>query len=462
MPPSAPTAVGALGGIYNSLTPTFSLGCGTWGGSNTTENVNYRDLLNVKTVSNRQAPPQWFRVPSDTYFNAGALENLREVTGTNFLIVTDADGEARGVADEIRRYLDSSGVHVFSDIQPEPTDEQIRAGTEVLGQFGSDCIIAVGGGSVLDAAKAMRLYHESPEVSLQELSLPFLDARKRVAHYPEVDHTVRLIAVPTTSGTGSEVSPAAVVSSEGRKVTLVDYSLVPDAAIIDPTLTLSMPPGVTADTGVDALTHALEAGVSIFASAYTDAFCMQAVNLIMEALPRAYADGEDLEARTAMSNAATIAGLAFSNAFLGVNHSLAHAVGARFGIPHGRANGIFLPHVMRYNASIPSKFMPAPGYSTYMAPDKYAQIGWILGLGGKDLDDRRERFFDRVDALLDAVDMPHSLADAGVGREEFDAALPDLVRAAFEDPSMRTNPRMPMIEELAGLLTAAYEGRPGK
>ena len=457
---NAPTAVGALGGIYNSLTPTFSLGCGTWGGSNTTENVNYRDLLNVKTVSNRQAPPQWFRVPSDTYFNAGALENLRELSGPNFLIVTDADGEARGVADEIRRYLDGTGIHVFSDIEPEPTDEQIRAGTEVLTQFGSDCIIAVGGGSVLDAAKAMRLYHESPEVSLKELSLPFLDARKRVAHYPEVDHTVQLIAVPTTSGTGSEVSPAAVVSSEGAKVTLVDYSLVPDIAIIDPTLTLSMPPGVTADTGVDALTHALEAGVSIFASAYTDAFCMQAINLIMDALPRAYAEGDDLEARSAMSNAATIAGLAFSNAFVGVNHSLAHAVGAKFGIPHGRANGIFLPHVLRYNASIPSKFMPAPGYSTYMAPDKYAQMGWVLGLGGKDMDERRERFFDRVDELLDAVDMPHSLADAGVSREQFDAALPDLVRAAFADPSMRTNPRMPMIEELAGLFTAAWEGRP--
>ena len=457
---NAPTAVGALGGIYNSLTPTFSLGCGTWGGSNTTDNVNYRNLLNVKTVSRRQAPPQWFRVPSDTYFNAGALENLRQVKGSQFLIVTDIDGEARGVAEEVRRYLDGSGVHVFSDIQPEPTESQIRAGTDVLGQFGADCIVAVGGGSVLDAAKAMRLFHESPEVTLRELSLPFLDARKRVAHYPEVEHTARLVAVPTTSGTGSEVSPAAVVSVGGRKVTLVDYSLVPDVAIIDPTLTVSMPPAVTADTGVDALTHALEAGVSIFASAYTDAFCMQAINLIMEALPRACADGGDLEARTKMSNAATIAGLAFSNAFVGVNHALAHSVGARFGIAHGRANGIFLPHVLRYNASIPTKFMPAPGYSTYVAPDKYAQMGWVLGLGGRDMDERRERFFTRVDELLDAVGMPHSLADAGVDREEFEAALPELARNAFEDPSLRTNPRMPMLAELASLLTAAYEGRP--
>ena len=457
---NAPTAVGALGGIYNSLTPTFSLGCGTWGGSNTTDNVNYKNLLNVKTVSRRQAPPQWFRVPSDTYINAGAVENLRQIKASQVLLVTDIDGEARGVADEVRRYIEGASVHVFSELHPEPTEAQIQAGTEVLGEFGADCLVAVGGGSVLDAAKAMRLFHESPDVSLRELSLPFLDARKRVAHYPEVEHTVRLLALPTTAGTGSEVSPATVISAGGRKVTLVDYSLVPDVAIVDPTLTLTMPPSVTADTGVDALTHALEAGVSIFASPYTDAFCMQAINLIMDALPRACENGDDLEVRTAMSNAATIAGLAFSNAFVGVNHALAHPVGARFGIPHGRANGIFLPHVLRYNASIPSKFMPAPGYSTYVAPDKYAQMGWVLGLGGRDMDERRERFFERVDGLLDAVGMPHSLADAGVSREEFDAALPDLVKGAFSDPSIRTNPRMPMLEELASLLSAAFEGRP--
>jgi acetaldehyde dehydrogenase / alcohol dehydrogenase len=457
---NAPTAVGALGGIYNSLTPTFSLGCGTWGGSNTTDNVNYRNLLNVKTVSHRQAPPQWFRVPSDTYFNAGAVESLREISARQVLLVTDIDGEGRGVADEVRPYLEGAAVHVFSELQPEPTEAQIRAGTAVLEQFGADCIVAVGGGSVLDAAKAMRLFHESPEVSLRELSLPFLDARKRVAHYPQVEHQVRLLALPTTAGTGSEVSPATVISAAGRKVTLVDYSLVPDVAIVDPTLTLTMPPGVTADSGIDALTHALEAGVSIFASPYTDAFCMQAINLIMEALPAAYADGSDLEARTAMSNAATIAGLAFSNAFVGVNHALAHAVGARFGIPHGRANGILLPHVLRYNAAVPSKFMPAPGYSTYVAPDKYAQMGWVLGLGGKSMDERRTRLFSRVDELLDAVEIPRSLAAAGVSRADFDSALPDLVKDAFADPSIRTNPRMPMLTELAALLNAAYEGRP--
>jgi acetaldehyde dehydrogenase/alcohol dehydrogenase len=230
-------------------------------------------------------------------------------------------------------------------------------------------------------------------------------------------------------------------------------------AVVEPALTATMPPHMTADTGVDALTHALEAGVSIFASPYTDAFCMQAIRLIMDALPRAFSDGSDMEARTAMANAATIAGLAFSNAFVGINHALAHAVGARFGIAHGRANGIFLPHVLRYNASLPTKFMPAPGYSAYVAPQKYAQVGWVLGYGGRGEEARRERLFERVEALLDAVEMPRSMAELGISRKEFDAALPDLTRAAFEDPSLRTNPRMPLIVELAGLLRAGYEGR---
>ena len=227
-------------------------------------------------------------------------------------------------------------------------------------------------------------------------------------------------------------------------------------AIVDPLLTLTMPPTVTADTGIDALTHALEAAVSIFASPFTDAFCMQAVNLILDALPRAFGDGADLEARTAMANAATIAGLAFSNAFVGVNHALAHAVGARFGIAHGRANAIFLPHVLRYNASLPTKFMPAPGYSTYVAPEKYAQIAWVLGLGGKSEEQRRERLFARVEELLDEVDEPRSLARAGVDADAFTAALPDLAKAAFSDPSIRTNPRIPMLREIIELLTVAY------
>jgi acetaldehyde dehydrogenase/alcohol dehydrogenase len=453
---NAPTAVGALGGVYNSMTPTFSLGCGTWGGSNTTDNVNYRNLLNVKAVSRRQTPPQWFRIPSDTYFNPGALENLRQLGASHPIIVTDGPTEARGVADEVRRRLGNDAVHVFAGIEPEPTEAQIRAGVQELEHLDADAIIAVGGGSVLDGAKAMRLFHESPQLSVRELSLPFLDARKRITSFPQVKHAMRLVAIPTTAGTGSEVSPAAVISVGQRKVTLVDYSLVPDMAIVDPLLTVSMPPEITADTGIDALTHALEAAVSIFASPFTDAFCMQAVNLILGALPRACRDGSDLEARTAMANAATIAGLAFSNAFVGLNHSLAHAVGARFGIAHGRANAIFLPHVLRYNASLPSKFMPAPGYSAYVAPEKYAQIAWILGIGGKSEASRRERLFARVDELLAEVGEPRSLAEVGVAREEFEAALPDLAKAAFSDASIRTNPRIPLLVEIVGLLQTGY------
>ncbi|MEZ5073758.1 MAG: bifunctional acetaldehyde-CoA/alcohol dehydrogenase [Solirubrobacterales bacterium] len=455
---NAPTAVGALGGIYNSMTPTFSLGCGTWGGSNTTDNINYRNLLNVKAVSRRQAPPQWFRVPSDTYFNAGSLANLSQVGARRVLLVTDADTEERGVPDLLRPHLGDAAVHIFADILPEPDEAQIRAGIATIDGFDPDTIVAVGGGSVLDAAKAMRLFHESPELEIRELSLPFLDARKRVAHYPDQQHSCRLIAVPTTAGTGSEVSPAAVVTVGDRKVTLVDYSLVPDMAVVDPTLTLTMPPSVTADTGIDALTHALEAYVSIFASPYTDAFCLQAIHLILESLPRAWRDGSDLEARTQMANAATIAGLAFSNAFVGVNHALAHAVGARFGIPHGRANAIFLPHVLRYNASLPSKFMPAPGYSAYVAPEKYAQIAYVIGLGGKTEEIARGRLFERVDGLLAEVGMPATVVAAGVEAADYEAALADLTRAAFADPSIKTNPRIPLIAELAVLLEAGLDG----
>jgi acetaldehyde dehydrogenase/alcohol dehydrogenase len=455
---NAPTAVGALGGVYNSMTPTFSLGCGTWGGSNTTDNVNYRNLLNVKTVSRRQTPPQWFRVPSDTYFNPGALDNLRQLEASRPLIVTDRWTVARGVAEDVRHYLTAGAVQVYSGVEPEPTEAQIRAGVEALESFNADAIIALGGGSVMDAAKAMRLFHESPQLSIRELSLPFLDARKRIAEFPQVEHKVRLVAIPTTSGTGSEVSPAAVISVGERKVTLVDYSLVPDMAIVDPHLTLTMPQTITADTGIDALTHALEAAVSIFASPFTDAFCVQAANLIFASLPRAYKDGSDLEARTAMANAATIAGLAFSNAFVGLNHALAHPIGAKFGIAHGRANAIFLPHVLRYNASLPSKFMPAPGYSAYVAPEKYAQIAYILGLGGKTEQDRRERLFARVDELLAEVDEPRTLADCGVKRHDFEKALPELAKAAFMDPSIRTNPRIPMIREVIELLEVGYSG----
>ncbi|HET8561345.1 MAG TPA: bifunctional acetaldehyde-CoA/alcohol dehydrogenase [Marmoricola sp.] len=456
---NAPTAVGALGGVYNNLTPTFSLGCGTWGGSSTTENVNYTQLLNLKTVSRRRTPPQWFRVPANTYFNAGALDNLRDLESETTVVVTDPLAAERGVVDLLRGKLQAAHVHVFDEVTPEPDEEVIRRAVELCDRVRPDLVVAVGGGSVIDAAKAMRLFHEHPEKTLDELTLPFLDPRKRIADYPRDTHTVRLAAVPTTAGTGSEVSPAAVVTVGQRKETLVDYSLVPDVAIVDPMLTLTMPRSVTVDSGVDALTHALEAAVSIFASPYSDAFCAQAVHLILDALPRVYDDADDLAARTDMANAATLAGLAFANAFVGTNHALAHAVGARFDIAHGRANGIFLPHVLRYNASLPTKFMPAPGYSSYVAPDKYAQLGLIL-FGGHKPEESRSRLFDAVDQLLARVGIPGSLREAGVDEAEFLRALPELAMTAFSDLSNRTNPRMPLVSELTSLLRVGYYGGP--
>jgi acetaldehyde dehydrogenase / alcohol dehydrogenase len=374
------------------------------------------------------------------------------------VIVSDEGTQARGAVDEVRRHVACAAVHVIADVEAEPAEACIRAGAELLDRVRPDLLVAVGGGSAIDAAKAMRLFHEHPEVTLRELTLPFLDARKRVARYPQGEHSVRLVAVPTTSGTGSEVSPAAVITAGDRKLTLVDYSLVPDMAVVDPTLTLSMPPELTADTGIDALTHALEAYVSIFASPYTDAFCLQAIHLILDALPRAVADGSDLRARTDMANAATIAGLAFSNAFVGVNHALAHAVGARFGVAHGRANGLFLRRVLRYNAALPRKFMPAPGYGAYVAPAKLAQMAWVLGLGGHTQEIARERMFERVDAVLDEVGMPRTAADAGIAPERLRASIPDLVRDAFRDPSLRTNPRMPLLDELGELIGAVCDG----
>ena len=457
---NAPTAVGALGGVYNNLTPTFSLGCGTWGGSSTTANVNYKQLMNIKIVAQRRTPPQWFRVPANTYFNAGALDNLRELDCETVVVVTDALTDERGVVDLLRGRLRTRHVQVFAEVTPEPDEATIKRGVALLERVQPDVLIAVGGGSVLDAGKAMRLFYEHPEKTLDELTMPFLDPRKRVADYPTDRHRLQLVAIPTTSGTGSEVSPAAVLTVDGKKQTLVDYSLVPDLAIVDPVLTSSMPPNLTADTGVDALTHALEAAVSIFASPYTDALCAQAARLIFDALPRAYRDPDDLDARTDMSNAATLAGLAFSNAFVGTNHALAHAVGAAFGVPHGRANGIFLPHVLRYNASLPSKFMPAPGYSAYIAPEKYAQVGALI-FGGHDPEENRDRLFAGVDELLDKLDMPRSLSEFGVSEQEFLDALPALAMTAFEDLSNRTNPRMPLVSEIAELLRLGYYGKAG-
>jgi acetaldehyde dehydrogenase / alcohol dehydrogenase len=460
---NSPGSIGALGGVYNDMVPTLSFGCGTGGGNSTMDNVNVYHYLNIKRVARRTQAPMWFRIPNQIYFNLNAVENLRQFPSRSTIIVTNPALEKMGHVEVVRRHLPPQTlVHVSAIPDGEPEVKVVMQGLEALNSYRADQIIALGGGSVIDVAKIMKLKYESPQADLEELGAAFLDIRKRVAEYPtEKTNRVRLIAIPTTSGTGSEVTPFAVLidKERGRKVTLTDYSLSPDVAIVDPQFVMSMPKGLTADTGIDCLTHALEAAVSVYASSYTDANALQAIQLAFKYLPVAYEHPHNEDARTMMHNAACIAALAFSNASVGVNHALAHAFGARFGVAHGRANALMLPHVLAYNASVPTKFMPSPHQRAYTAPKKYAMIADLLGLGGHTIEEKVANLVAATEELLDRLAIPRSIADMGISKEEFERAVPDLAEIAFDDPSWRTNPRMPLVSELADLFWSAYRGR---
>jgi acetaldehyde dehydrogenase/alcohol dehydrogenase len=460
---NSPGSIGALGAVYNDLVPTFSFGCGTGGGNSTTDNVNVYHYLNIKRVARRTQAHMWFRVPDEIYFNMNAVENVRQFPSQSTIIVTNPALEQIGHVDIVRRYLSpQTYVHVLVIPDAEPEIKVVLQGVEALDFYKADQIIALGGGSVIDAAKIMKLKYESPEADLEELAAPFLDLRKRVVEYPkEKINRARLIAISTTSGTGSEVTPFAVLTDKerGRKVTLADYSLSPDVAIVDPQFVMSMPKGLTADTGIDCLTHALEAGVSNYASPYTDSNAMQAIRLVFKYLPIAYEHPRNEEARCMMHNAACIAALAFSNASVGVNHALAHAFGARFGVAHGRANALMLPHVLAYNASVPTKFMPSPYQQGYVAHKKYATMADLLGLGGRTIDEKVKNLIAATEKLLDQLGFPHSIAELGISKEEFERAVPEMVKNAFDDPSWRSNPRMPLMSELVELFWKAYYGR---
>jgi acetaldehyde dehydrogenase/alcohol dehydrogenase len=405
----------------------------------------------------------WFRVPNQIYFNMNAVENVSQFPSRCSLIVTNAALEQIGHVDIVRRYVSpQTHVHVLVIPDAEPEVKVVVQGVQTLNSYKADQIIALGGGSVIDAAKIMKLKYESPDADLEELASPFLDLRKRVVQYPTEKVTrARLIAISTTSGTGSEVTPFAVLTDKerGRKVTLADYSLSPDVAIVDPQFVMSMPKGLTADTGIDCLTHALEAGVSSYASPYTDSNAMQAIRLVFKYLPVAFEHPHDEEARCMMHNAACIAAMAFSNASVGVNHALAHAFGARFGVAHGRANALMLPHVIAYNAAVPAKFMPSPYQQGYVAHKKYATVADLLGLPGHTVEEKVQSLIAAVEQLLDRLGFPRSIAELGISKEEFERAIPDLTTLAFDDPSWRSNPRMPLMTELAELFWKAYQGR---
>ncbi len=461
---NSPGSIGALGGVYNDLVPTFSFGCGTGGGNNTTDNVNIYHYINIKRVARRMKTHMWFRIPNQIYFNMNAVQNLGQFPSRFTLIVTNPGLEKIGHVEIVRRYLPpQTHVHVLCIPETEPELKTIMEGVDTLTQYRVDQIVALGGGSVMDAAKIMKLKYESPQADLDELGAQFLDIRKRVAQYPtEKTNHARLVAIPTTSGTGSEVTAFAVLTDKerGRKITFADYSLTPDVAIVDPQFVMSMPKVLTADTGIDCLTHGLEAAVSVYASPYTDANALQAIQLTFKYLPIAFDHPENEEARSMVHNASCMAAMSFSNASVGVNHALAHAFGARFNIAHGRANALMLPHVIAYNAAVPTKFMPSPHQVAYTAHKKYAQIADLLGLGGETVEEKVANLVAATEQLLDKLEIPRSIAELGISEEEFEQAIPDLVSIAFDDPSWRpTNPRMPLMSELADLFRQAYRGR---
>jgi acetaldehyde dehydrogenase / alcohol dehydrogenase len=460
---NSPGSIGALGGVYNDMVPTFSFGCGTGGGNSTMDNVNVYHYLNIKHVARRTQAHMWFRVPNQIYFNMNAVENLLKFPSRSTLIVTNPPLEQIGhVKVVLRNIPPGTFAHVLTIPDAEPELKVIMQGLETLKSYKVDQIIALGGGSVIDAAKIMKLIYESPDANLEELAAPFLDLRKRVIDFPteKINHT-RLVAISTTSGTGSEVTPFAVLfdKEHGRKVTLADYSLTPEVAIVDPQFVMSMPRGLTADTGIDCLVHALEAAVSIYASPFTDSNALQAIQLAFKYLPISYENPRNEEARTMMHNAACIAAMAFANASVGVNHALAHSFGARFSVPHGRANALMLPHVLAFNAGVPTKFMPSPNQRAYVAHKKYAMIADLLGLGGNTIEEKVGKLIAATEQLLDQLAFPRSIADMGISKEEFERAMPDLAKIAFDDPSWRSNPRMPLVSELVELFWSAYQGR---
>lgn len=462
---NSPSTHGAIGDIYNTNMPSLTLGCGSYGRNSTTSNVSAVNLINRKRMARRRNNMQWFKIPGKIYFESGSVQYLKDMPDINrAFIVTDPYMVKLGYVDRVLYYLRKRGryVHseIFSEVEPDPSVETIKRGADAMKAFDPDVIIALGGGSAIDAAKGMWLFYEHPELDFNVLKLKFMDIRKRVFTFPNLGKKARLVAIPTTSGTGSEVTSFAVITDKDRniKYPLADYELTPDVAIIDPEFVLTVPQTITADTGMDVLTHAIEAYVSIMASDFTDGLATKAIQLVFEYLPRAYKNGNDREAREKMHNASTIAGMAFTNAFLGINHSLAHKLGGEFHIPHGRANAILLPHVVTYNAQKPSKFVSFPKYKTFIADKKYAEIAKALGLPAKSTEEGVKSLVEAIKKLMAELNIPMSISACKIDRKTFMAKVPELADKAFEDQCTTANPRLPLVKELEEIYKKAFEG----
>lgn len=463
-----PSSHGAIGDIYNTNMPSLTLGCGSFGRNSTTANVSSVNLINKKRLVKRRYNMQWFKIPEKIYFQPGSVQYLAKMPDiSRAFIVTDEMMTKLGYVEKVLYHLRNrtgrNYVHseIFDKVLPDPTVQTVMEGVEVINNFKPDVIIALGGGSSIDAAKAMWLFYEYPETKFEDLRMKFMDIRKRVFKFPHLGKKAKLVAIPTTSGTGSEVSSFTVITDAKKQVKypLADYELTPDIAIIDPDFVMSVPPNVTADTGLDVLTHALEAYVSIMASDYTDALAIKAVQLVFEYLPQAYNNGSDALAREKMHNASCIAGMAFTNAFLGINHSLAHKIGGEFHIAHGRANAILLPHVIKYNASLPTKFNAFPKYEYYIAHEKYAEVAKNLGLPALTAAEGIESLINAVRELIVKLNIPLTFKETGIPEDTFLKVVDELADKALEDQSTTANPRMPLVAELKDIYLKAYFGQ---
>lgn len=467
---NTPSSQGGIGDLYNfKLTPSLTLGCGTWGGNSVSENVGIKHLLNIKTVAERRENMLWFRAPEKVYMKRGclpvALEELKNIMNKKrVFVVTDTFLYENGYTKVVTDKLDEMGIvhETFFNVAPDPTLACAKEGVKLIDAFKPDCIIAIGGGSAMDAAKIMWVLYEHPEVDFLDMAMRFMDIRKRVYTFPKMGEKAYFIAVPTSAGTGSEVTPFAVITDEttGQKYPLADYELLPKMAIVDADMMMNAPKGLTSASGIDALVHSIEAYVSMMATEFTDGLAIEAIKTIFEYLPRAYEEGaNDPIAREKMANAATMAGMAFANAFLGICHSMGHKLGAYHHLPHGVTVGLVLDEVMRFNAEeVPTKMGTFPQYEYPHALRRYAEIADSLNLGGNTDQEKLERLINKIDELKERVGFKKTIKDYGISEEDFLSTLDEMSEKAFDDQCTGANPRYPLISEIKEIYLKTYYG----
>ncbi|HEN7061371.1 TPA: bifunctional acetaldehyde-CoA/alcohol dehydrogenase [Streptococcus agalactiae] len=468
---NSPSTFGGIGDVYNAFLPSLTLGCGSYGRNSVGDNVSAINLLNIKKVGRRRNNMQWFKVPSKTYFERDSIQYLQKCRDVErVMIVTDHAMVELGFLDRIIEQLDLRRnkvvYQIFAEVEPDPDITTVMKGTDLMRTFKPDTIIALGGGSPMDAAKVMWLFYEQPEVDFHDLVQKFMDIRKRAFKFPELGKKTKFVAIPTTSGTGSEVTPFAVISDKAnnRKYPIADYSLTPTVAIVDPALVMTVPGFIAADTGMDVLTHATEAYVSQMANDYTDGLALQAIKIVFDYLERSVKDA-DFEAREKMHNASTMAGMAFANAFLGISHSMAHKIGAQFHTVHGRTNAILLPYVIRYNGTRPAKTATWPKYNYYRADEKYQDIAKLLGLPAATPEEAVESYAKAVYDLGTRLGIKMNFRDQGIDEKEWKEKSRELAFLAYEDQCSPANPRLPMVDHMQEIIKDAYYGyeeRPGR